>query len=163
MLRFNEASYAHSSTNHFPLFSHLTQYPIRNSKSFHPSRHTTIRTTHDFLLAIAIHTYKTNKTHLACSRASLISTSLTPFRTAPLTCVPSSVHLPNAVSMTRFRRLRSRRLRPGRVQIVPQALSCYFISNRYLLFSGSQNHNTMLKRKMKFEIAIYYRKIVAMG
>jgi hypothetical protein len=62
-------------------------------------------------------------THLACNKLSLISTSVAPFLTAPLTCVPSSTHFPNAVNITRFKRLLSLNDNPGRVQIVPQALS----------------------------------------
>lgn len=68
-------------------------------------------------------------THLACSKASRISTSLQPFLTAPLTCVPSSTHFPRAVSMTRFRRLRVLSSRPGRVQMVPQADSYLSVSS----------------------------------
>jgi hypothetical protein len=62
-------------------------------------------------------------THEACNKASRISTSVAPFLTAPLTCVPNSIHFPNAVNITKFSRLLSLRLNPGRVQIVPQALS----------------------------------------
>lgn len=61
------------------------------------------------------------KAHLACNNASRISTSLAPFLTAPLTCVPSSIHFPSAVSITRLSRLLSRSESPGRVQIVAQA------------------------------------------
>ena len=68
---------------------------------------------------------KSERTHVACNKASLISTSLAPFLTAPLTCVANSVDLPNAVSITRFRRLRVLRSRPGRVQIVDHAASCF--------------------------------------
>lgn len=73
------------------------------------------------------------RTYLACNKASRISTSVAPFLTAPLTCVPSSIHLLKAVSITRFKRLRSLRLSPGRVQIVPHALS---YSSQRFRFSG---------------------------
>jgi hypothetical protein len=58
-----------------------------------------------------------------CNNASLISTSLSPFLNAPLTCTPSSVLLFSAHSIPRFNKLRCLRSRPGRVQIQPHPTS----------------------------------------
>ncbi len=79
-----------SSTNHLSLLLHLIQDSIRNSKCFHPSWHTTIRTDRSLALLLATIPIEASieehlGTHEACNKASLISTSVTPFLTAPRT------------------------------------------------------------------------------
>jgi hypothetical protein len=122
---------------HLPLFLHFNQHFLRRPEGFQTSRHATIRTADSLALsytkAILIRRQKRPhrfsrkvkkvQIHLACNKASRISTSVQPFLTAPLTCVPSSIHFPNAVNMTRLRRLLVLSSNPGRVQIVPHAIS----------------------------------------
>lgn len=96
--------------------------PIANPPPFHllPHPQTTPSNKHPKKTRRRIR----RSTNLACKSASLISNSLAPFLTAPLTCVPNSTHLPSAVNMTRFSRLRVLSSRPGLVQMVPHADSC---------------------------------------
>lgn len=129
---------------HLPLSLHLVQHLFRNPKRLHPGRHATISTVYfiSSVIPVSFPTFyqiqakrdshpisiprsrnQKPRTHLACNNASLISTSVHPFLTAPLTCVPNSTHFPSAVSMTRFSRLLVLSSSPGRVHIVPHAIS----------------------------------------
>ena len=115
------------------LLLHLTQHPLSDSKRLQPRRHAAINTNprQQISLPLTPHSKQDarkqmGETNVACNKASLISNSLTPFLTAPRTCVPSSVHLPSAVSMPRFRMLRVLSSSPGRVHTVPQAASWEF-------------------------------------
>ena len=90
-------------------------------------------------------TYAINDTYLACNKDSRISTSLHPFLIAPLTWVPSSIHFPNAVNITRFNRLLVLSSRPGRVQIVPQADSYETLASNSIGVTGNSDEKGMMR------------------